>query len=160
MKLIKFAIISIISIFIIVTAIGLLLPSTVLVSRTIETTSSADSVFKYTKDLMGWKQWAAALQNVSIYSPHETQIGKSILKINSKNNRLIAGEWIEENGKTQQIKLQIIERERITIINWQFQQKVSWFPIDRFGSIVNEKVIGKMMEDNLAELKNLLEKSE
>ena len=54
-------------------------------------------------------------------------------------------------------KFILINNGNSSIVNWQFDNNSSWFPLDRFGSIVNEKVTGKMMEDNLANLKKVVE---
>jgi hypothetical protein len=44
-------------------------------------------------------------------------------------------------------------------VQWQFEQKVKWYPWERLGSMMNDKILGTMMEKNLNNLKALVEKT-
>ena len=156
-KLFKLGIISIIIIFLIVTAIGLLIPAETKISRTVEINSSTKKILPFVNSLFGWQKWINGLADKKIESPTITRIGKSSMHIYSSANNIIQASWVDEKGKVNRNTLQLIEKGNITIVNWQFENNASWFPLDRFGSIVNEKVTGKMMEDNLANLKKMVE---
>jgi thiamine kinase-like enzyme len=47
--------------------------------------------------------------------------------------------------------------ERLTVVQWQFEQKLKWYPWERLGSMMNDKILGTMMENNLNRLKTLAE---
>jgi thiamine kinase-like enzyme len=47
----------------------------------------------------------------------------------------------------------------VTVVQWQFQQRLSWYPWEKLGSIMNDKIIGPMMEKNLGNLKKIVEKT-
>lgn len=158
MRLFKLAAISIAVLFFIVTFIGLLLPSKVIVSRTVEIHQNPENIFTYTRDLNGWQQWVKGLQNQKIETPTKTAIGHSTIIIDSVVSNIVYGRWIEANGATQNTMLQLIAKDNMTIVNWQFSQVVAWYPWKRFSSMLNEKVIGGMMEENLALLIKLAEK--
>lgn len=159
MKLIKLALISIVILFAIVTSIGLLFPNKVIVSRAIDINTSANIVYTNTHNLLAWKGWVSSLQNNNITNPLQTNIGTSIIKINTTTPQKITGEWIEKNGDKQQTVLSIIPSNAYTtIVQWQFEQNIAWYPWARLSSMINDKVIGAMMESNLANLKKLCEK--
>jgi carbon monoxide dehydrogenase subunit G len=157
MKLIKLGFFSVIILFTLVTCIGLLFPSKVIVSRAVDISQSPDSVYVYLKDLYGWKQWVSGMQQQTVNSPIETKIGASTIKVLSSNPTEIIGEWVEKNGDVQKTTISLISSQNKTVVHWQFEQNLKWYPWQRFGSMVNDKVIGSMMESNLANLVKLVE---
>ncbi len=157
MRLVKLAILSFFILFSIITTIGLLFPSTVIVSRAVDISQNPDSVYQYIKDLYGWKQWVSGMQNQPINSATLSKVGASTIKITSSNPKEITGEWIEKNGNVQKTKIDIIRSQNKTIVHWQFEQEIKWYPWERFSSMINDKVIGNMMESNLANLVKLAE---
>jgi len=159
MKLLKLGFLSVVFLFIIVTTIGLLFPSKVVVSRAIDIVQSPDSVYVLAKDLYGWQKWVQGLNQKEIDNPKETKIGTSTIIITSSLKDKITGKWIEKNGDEQLTSIYIIAAaQNQTIINWQFEQQVKWFPWARLSSMLNEKVIGQMMESNLVNLKKIAER--
>lgn len=157
MRLIKLALLSFFILFSIVTFIGLLFPSKVIVSRAVDISQTSDFVYLHIKDLYGWKQWVSGMQNQAINSPTESKIGTSIIKILTSNTKEVTGEWIEKNGNIQKTKIDLISSQNKTIVHWQFEQDINWYPWERFSSMINDKVIGSMMESNLANLVKLVE---
>ena len=158
MKLIKLGVISVIALFIVVTLIGLLFPSKVVVSRAIDIEAPADSIYAVTKDLFGWKKWVQGLESKEINSGSQTKIGNSTIFITAVSKEKISGKWVEKNGDQQTTDLYIIATpQNKTIVNWQFEQQIKWYPWTRLSSMLNEKVIGQMMEMNLANMKKIIE---
>ncbi len=157
MKLIKLGLISIVIIFGIITAMGLLLPSESKISRTIEIEKPSNKILPFVNNLFGWQKWIMGLEDKKIESATITRLGKSTIHIYSSTATEVIGSWVDEKGKVSRNTIQLIDKENSTIVNWQFENKATWFPLDRLGSIVNEKVTGKMMEDNLAHLKKIVE---
>jgi hypothetical protein len=158
MRLFKLALISFVILFSIITGIGLLLPSKVIVSRAVDIKASVDTIYHYTKDLKKWKLWITSLQSSNIDNPLETKMGKSTIRIISTTKERVEGEWVEVNGDKQLMALSIIpSNQGQAIVQWQFEQQIKWYPWARFSSMVNDKVIGAMMEQNLANLKAIAE---
>ena len=157
MKLIKLGLISIVIIFGIVTAIGLLLPSKSKISRTIEIEKPSKKILPFVNSLYGWQKWVIGLENKKIESSTSTSLEKSSMHIYSSTETEVQASWVDENGKVNRNIILLINNGNSSIVNWQFDNNSSWFPLDRFGSIVNEKVTCKMMEDNLANLKKVVE---
>jgi hypothetical protein len=44
-------------------------------------------------------------------------------------------------------------------VQWFFEQKINWYPWERFGAMANDKIIGPVMEQSFDKLKKVLEKS-
>ncbi len=160
MKLLKLGAFSVVFLFLIITFIGLLFPSKVVVSRTVDISQPTDSVYILTKDLFGWQKWVQGLQTETIAAANKTKLGNSTIVITAATPQEISGKWIEKNGDEQLTSIKIIHTEQNkTIVNWQFEQQIKWYPWARLSSMVNETVIGKMMEDNLASLKRVAEQA-
>jgi len=160
MKLLKLGALSVAILFLIITFIGLLFPSKVVVSRTADISQTTDIVYSLTKDLFGWQKWVVGLQSQKIESGIETKLGNSTIVITSSTPQEIRGKWIEKNGDEQITSIKLIRTEQNkTIVNWQFEQEIKWYPWARLSSMVNETVIGAMMEKNLASLKKIAEQT-
>ena len=95
------------------------------------------------------------MQNQPVLSATKSKIGNSTIAITAASSSKISGKWIEKNGDEQTFAINIIANQNNSIVNWQFEQDVKWYPWARLGSMVNEKVIGAMMEENLASLKKV-----
>lgn len=157
MRLLKLASLSFIILFVITTCIGLLLPSVVVVSRTTEINAPKDTISIYTHNLLGWKKWVQGMENIAIINPKQATVGRASIRITTLTDSTLNGSWIERNGDEQQTDLYLFPSSNKTVVNWQFSQKVKWYPWARFSSMINEKVIGGMMETNLANLKRVVE---
>ena len=62
MKLIKLGLFSVVALFAIASMIGILLPSTVLVSRAVNITAPKDSIVNYINNIEEWKMWMDGMQ--------------------------------------------------------------------------------------------------
>lgn len=164
MKFIKLAFISIIILFCIATAIGLLFPSMVIVSRAIDINAPKDSIQKYTGDINNWHKWIHGMNNktVDVVSATKANLGGTWVTIDSLVNNTIYSSWRGKNGTNQQSILRIIQHENSgkAVVQWEFAQKVKWYPWERLSSMLNDKITGSMLEKNLNNLKNYMEKSQ
>ncbi len=161
MRFFKLAIISVIFLFIAVTAIGLLLPSSVVVSRAIDIAANQDSVFNKMSNMYEWKKWIVGLdkEGINIESATEGNFLGTKVSITDTKNYTIHSTWIGKRGSEQQSIMRIIHNESSPqiVVQWQFTEKLKWYPWQRFGSMMNEAVTGAQLEKNLAALKKLLQ---
>ncbi len=168
MRIIKLIIISIVALFFVVTAIGLLFPGTVRVLRAIDINAPHDSVYHLLTDVKYWKLWMDGAENNTIQflsvktagAGTVAKIGTSkvtILKATSSN---IITTWEFDNGKKQNSVFNLTTnlKNNITTVQWYFEQQLNWYPWERFGSMMNENILGPLMEKDLSNLKNLAEK--
>ncbi|MEB3088255.1 hypothetical protein VJJ19_07440, partial [Parvimonas sp. D4] len=66
---------------------------------------------------------------------------------------------ITAKGKPQISTMRVIyqPQQGVTIVQWQFEQSIGWLPWEKLGSIMNDKILGPMMEKNLDQLRRLIE---
>ncbi len=161
MRFIKLTIISIIVLFGLVTALGLMFPSRVIVSRAIDVTAPKDSILLVIKDFNGWQKWLEGMteRNVVIASPTKARLGKTDVTITAVTSNKVASTWVDNNGNIQTSTINLFnDGARVqTIVQWEFQQQLKWYPWERFASMMNDKILGTMMEKNLNNLKLLVE---
>lgn len=162
MNLLKLFLISVVFLFIIISSIGILLPSTVLVSRATNILATKDSIIGYIKNIEQWKGWLEGMQQttVKINSSTSADLAGTTVIINFISDSLIISTWTSQKGNVQTSTIRMIgdSLKKITVVQWQFEQKLKWYPWERLGSIMNDKIMGSMMEKNLNNLKLLIEK--
>jgi len=163
MKLIKLGVFSIVALFLLTTFIGALLPSTALVSRAINVNGPGDSILHYVKNIQEWKLWIEGMEKpeVTIYSSSNADLGGTIVHITNISDSAVVSSWTTKNGNMQTATIRLISEpiQKLTIVQWQFEQKLKWYPWEKLGSMMNDKILGTMMEKNLNNLKLLVEKN-
>jgi hypothetical protein len=161
MRFIKLIGISIIVLFGLVTALGLLFPARVIVSRAVDISAPKDSILLLIKDFNGWQQWMEGIteKTVVIKSPTIAILGKTAVTITATTPNKVASTWVDKNGnfQTSTINLFNDSAKVQTVVQWEFQQQLQWYPWERFASMMNDKILGTMMEKNLNNLKTLIE---
>jgi hypothetical protein len=162
MRLFKLAIFTLIIIFLILTVIGSLFPSNIVVTRATSISQNSDSIKKYIDNYDEWNNWMEGAKNsdykvISKDSTH-AYFGTVIITLLSKKNNTWQHEW-KSKTFTQNSTFQITpsNAENCTV-QWQFTQHVSWYPWAKIGSIMTDKIIGTSLEKSLSNLKSLAEK--
>jgi thiamine kinase-like enzyme len=162
MRLLKLVFSSIIILFILASLMGLLLPSHVLVSRAVNVNRYRDSIMPYMNDINQWKSWMEGMgdSSVVITSPTQAKLGHSQVSINTVTDSTVISLWTGRNGDVQTATMYLIgsHTQPVTVVQWQFEQELSWYPWERLGSMMNDKILGTMMEKNLSQLKTMAEK--
>ncbi|MBV9962150.1 MAG: hypothetical protein JO072_07875 [Parafilimonas sp.] len=165
MRYVKFFIISIVSLFVLLTVIGLLMPSFVMVGRSVEIKAPIDSVRFYTNDPANWRYWINGA-DTSYYkrlTSSTTQKGSKIIlgtytvTVLENDADTIFTLWQGQSTKEQINKLDLSYNSTIdsTIVNWAFQQHLNWYPWERLGAMLYDKVYGPSMEASLNKLKKV-----
>ena len=158
MRLIKLVIISLLVLGVIVTAISSLFPSTVIVSRAVEVSATAEQIAHYTSDLNQWQYWMSDWkENKAIWKDSAVHIGTQIIKPVSKNDTSVTYNWVATGQRPYLVKFEWIPLQKgIFVVHWSFEQQVKWYPWEKFQTLLNEKVLGYKMEMELASLRELL----
>jgi uncharacterized membrane protein len=161
MQVIKLALISIVALFLVLCFFSLMMPSTVIVSRAVDINAPADSIKFYVSDLNQWVLWVKGMQSkaVTIKSAKEADLGTQLLTIQAVTDTTVVSIWESKKASSQESTIRFIPapERSITIVQWQFVQKLHWYPWEKFGSFMNDKILGPMMEENLQNLKQLSE---
>jgi len=168
MRLFKLVITSLIILFAIITAIGLFFPSTVRVSRAVNIAASYDTVYKYLEDVKYWKLWmdgadTATIAFLSTRTAGEgtvATIGTGQVTITRCTKDSIYSIWKSAKGNIQNSAFTFLNNtaQQNTTVQWYFDQKLNWYPWERFGSMANDKILGPIMEESFNKLKQVLEK--
>jgi len=163
MRLIRFGLISAVVLFAVVTFISLLFPTTVIVSRAVNVYVPKDSIVPLVKDFNGWKKWINGMEkeSVKILSATEANLAGTTVVIDTTGSVYsIHSSWQNKNKKmTSAINVLNDSASKITIVQWEFEQHIKWYPWEKFASMMNDKILGTMMESNLARLKSIAEKT-
>lgn len=149
----RFIGISIVALFIITTAIGLLFPSSVIVSRAVNIPSKKIEILSYTHNLANWSKWIKGANNLQTINPTLAKLNNTSILVLSKTNSSLISEWKDSKGKVQTSTINLYEQNDVTIVQWQFEEKFSWYPWQRLSSMFNEKMLGPVMEESLDSLK-------
>ena len=167
MRLVKLAFISLIAFGILLTVISLLMPSTILVSKSININAPKDSVYAHIANLENWKEWCANMDSKAV-SFSDNTIGKgaiatvdqTTITIDSCNANSISTTWQASNSVlTSSFNFLPNENPSITSLQWQFTNHVSWYPWEKFAAIFSDKAIGGFMEKSLDRMKATVEES-
>lgn len=155
MRLIKLALLSIFFLFAIVTAISLLIPSHIRISKAVNIHGEKDSIFALIGDTINWKLWHPAfIPNDS--APKFPAI--QIVQKNQSDSEIVM--HLQQAGKPEVINgWKIYQHSQVDSITlqWYMDFHLKWYPWQKFGSLFYENTYGIMMEkglDNIREVSN------
>lgn len=164
MKYLKLAIISFAFLFGLVTLISLLFPSTIYVSRAIDIKGSQDSAYYRISNTNEWKKWVANADTLPVEASNNRtfKMGDTKAFITSVSATQVKTDWQVKEGKKLPGTFNIIRHKDnpVITVQWQFVQKLKWYPWEKFASIVTDKVLGPFMEQSLDNLKKSIENTQ
>jgi hypothetical protein len=158
MRLVKLVFISLFFLSLLITAISALFPSTVIVSRAIELNTSSDKISFYTADLKNWSAWMSDWKESEVLVVNnKASVGSQTIELLSKNDSSVRYNWVATGQAPYLVQFEWIHlKDNAYVIHWTFEQHVSWYPWDKFQTLLNEKVLGSKMEIELANLSNTI----
>ena len=158
MRLVKLVFISLFFLSLLITAISALLPSTVIVSRAIELNTTPDKISFYTADLNNWNAWMSDWKESKVLVVNnKASVGSQTIELLSKNDSSVRYNWVATGQAPYLVQFEWIRlKDDAYVIHWTFEQHVSWYPWEKFQTLLNEKVLGSKMEVELANLSNTI----
>lgn len=168
MRFLKLALISLIILFLLTTAIGLLFPPTAKVTRVADIAAPYDTVYRYLNDVKYWKLWmyGADANTIAFLSARTAgtgtvaKIGTGEVTITRCTPDSIYMIWKSQKGNVQTsafVMYNNTARNYVTV-QWFFEQKINWYPWERLGAMANDKILGPVMEQSFDKLKKVLER--
>ena len=169
MKLIKFALLGLVVLFLVLTGLSLLFPSNLRVARVVSIAAPKEKVFGAISDLRAWKEWNQLLRpntlsNVRYSSP---SAGKgAILESSELTIRETAADsegiqlhWNLRGGKEMDggFLFGSSNADSLTVV-WYFDLHFRWYPWEKLGVFVYDRKLGPIMEESLTGLKQFIEK--
>ena len=168
MRYIKFAVAGLIVLFTLFTAIGLLMPSSVTVLRSVDIQARVDSVHYYTNDPANWRYWINGADttyykqftSTSIEKDSRIALGTYKITVIENDPKHIVTLWKGQNNREQLNRLEISYNSSagVTTVTWSFKQQLNWYPWERLSAMLHDKVFGPSMEASLNKLKQVCEK--
>jgi hypothetical protein len=163
MRFFKLAIISVVVIFIILTAMSSLLPSQILVSRAVDIKGSVSETKQQLFQLQNWQHWMTDAQGQKAAhsfdsSKNSLSIGNAIISVSTITDSSVSTIWTSSNTMTGLFR--IINHhspDSLLTVQWQMEQDVKWYPWEKFASITKDELWGGSMEKSLENLKLLVE---
>jgi hypothetical protein len=170
MRFVKFFIIGFVVLFLALTALSLLFPSNLRISRVINVSTSRERTAAVLADLRGWSQWNQFARNGTLtnmqYSSPAAGKGAwlssdqlTIHETEADSNGVLL-QWDLKGGKRYlgAFDLVSINRDSLTVI-WSFDFHFRWYPWEKLGAFVYDRKLGPAMEESLDSLRLYLEKS-
>jgi hypothetical protein len=165
MRFVKLGLISVVFLFLLMLAFSSLVPSSVSVSRVVNIEASADSVYIMINDLSNWKLWLenhdssnASVSGNVIGNGAQLKLGNTTVTIFNTSRRNIETVWKVSTSEPLSAHFNIDDQSPpITTLQWQFHQKLKWYPWEKFSAIFSEKALAPSMEKSLDNLKKYLE---
>ena len=157
MRIIKLALISFAFFFFLLTAISLLVPSHVRISKAINIGTNKATIFSQIKDTAQWKVWHPGFQQ----NNQQATAQRPVVTTTEQNDSLIIMNLNSDNRKTMVNGFQLYNyasTDSLTL-QWYMDFHLKWYPWQKFGSLFYEDTYGKMMEQGLSNLKQLSEGS-
>lgn len=156
MRLIKLALLSIVFLFIVVTAISLLIPSHIRISKAVNIHAEKDSVMALVSDTANWKLWHPAFirSDSTPVFPAVHIVGRSqndsetVLRLQQSGKPEVTNGWrIYNHPEVDSLTLQ-----------WYMDFHLKWYPWRKFASLFYENTYGVMMEQGLQNIRNRVQK--
>lgn len=169
MRIIKLALLSFFFLFVLVTLISLFIPSSVRISRAINVYSDPGQVLVPVRNINKWPEWYPGLKTIPTEDIQFSQSGAkpvmtipgSTVIINSANDQQVLAELVGEKGKRIMNGFNAIthnQSDSVTL-QWYMDFKLSWYPWEKFGSMLFEKMYGSTMEQGLENLGHIIDSS-
>ena len=170
MRFVRFFLIGVIVLFVVLTALSLLFPGNVRISRTVEVAVAREKAYATLSDLRTWERWngfirGTPLTGKAFSSPASgkgAQLRSDQLVITEglSDSNYLSFDWNLVKGRRFQggFSLLQIHPESLTVQYW-FDFHLRWYPWERLGIFVYDRQWGPMMKESLDSLKLYLENS-
>ncbi|HUB59155.1 MAG TPA: SRPBCC family protein [Puia sp.] len=169
MRLIKFAFLGLVVLFVVLTALSLLLPSTIRIGRVINVPlSRRQEVYAAVSDFGNWKKWndfvyQSSLTNIRCSSPSGGAgafLRSDQLRVEEKeaDTAGVLLNWDMVNGKqfVGGFQFLLVNPDSLTV-QWWFQFHFRWYPWEKLGIFVYDRKLGPVMEESLGALQRFVE---
>lgn len=169
MKYVRLFIFSFLLLFIVVFGITLFIPSKVRISKAINIKSDAVAVWSQVDDMRKWPSWNPFFAQLDFTSVDQLDTSGGMLKA----MRVQGTEIIWQEMKPD-LRLAAMKREGrnpvyngwkciqipgsdSTTVQWYMDFKLSWYPWEKFSSLLFERSYGPQMQQGLNNLKQIID---
>ena len=160
MRLIKLALISFIVFFAVIMAIASLFPSHIRISKAVTISRQSDSVFYLINDFTQWPRWHPAFQKQNMDSV--LQKHAILLKRIVRTDSLVTLNW-QQGSKMPVVNSWQMHRfgtADSVALQWYMDFELKWYPWQKLGSLFYENTYGRMMEQGLQNIKQIVQQKD
>jgi len=169
MRLIKFAFLGLVALFLVLTVLSLLLPSDIRVSRVVNVAASRrQEVYTAVSDLRAWRKWndfvfQSSVTNIRYSSPSVGAgafLQSDQLRIEEKkvDTAGVLLNWDMVNGKQFAGGFEFLSPNQDSLtVQWWFEFHFRWYPWEKLGIFVYDRKLGPVMEESLGSLRRFVE---
>jgi len=165
MRLLRLFLISIISLFVVVLAISLFIPSKVRISRATNIRATPAQIFRQLDDMDNWPRWNPFFESVSPGSIERIDTSSGRLNAMRINGTSIS--WQEKNDSLRIARMERPGKKNVTngwnlvplphsdstAVQWYMEFNLRWYPWEKFGSLLFDRSYGVQIEQGLVKLK-------
>jgi hypothetical protein len=155
-RLVKLALISIVLLFVVITAISFLIPSHIRISKAINIHGDKDSILGLIDDTANWKRWHPA------FIPNDSARNFPSVNIVQKfQNDSEVVMHLQQAGKPEVVNgWKLYEHPQVDslTLQWYMDFHLKWYPWRKFGALFYENTYGVMMQEGLDNIKQLSDK--
>lgn len=163
MRFVKLAVISVVVIFIILSVMGALLPSEILVSRAVDIRGNRAGIRQQVFNLGNWQHWMTAASGEKTPQRFDSangqlSIGAASIRVTDRSDSTLTTAWrtpAEMKGSFRLIDHRT--PDSLYTLQWQMEQDISWFFWEKFAAITRDEIWGGSMEKSLENLKTIVE---
>ena len=169
MRLLKGFIITIFGFFVVITLVSLLMPSTVVTSRTISIAADQADIMQQVGDLHNWRNWHPLFVAQPIEIARKGSKQEARWMSNGKENTLALQSATPDEARftllqtgenAQENKISLLQyKDSVSVyVEWSALTRLKWYLWEKFSGIFVDKVTGPGYEAALASLKDYVEK--
>jgi hypothetical protein len=163
----KLIIASVIVLFGVVFFLFALFPSEISVSRIIRINAPRDSVYRQISDLRTWSAWNELVhpssnlrENISDQADsNRLKTGNLTVTLVRKTADSLIALWQDVSGRSFTGKYILTESGGQTILQWNLEFRLHWYPWEKMASMFYDKQLGPAMERSLTNVLKTQERS-
>jgi hypothetical protein len=167
-RFIRFGIIAFIVLFVVLTLLSLLFPSSLRVMRVVNVAASRERMLATVSDLRSWTQWNEFVRSPQLTHKawsdpasgkgawmHTDQLSVEETAVDTQG---IALKWDLKGGKQYPGGIDVYQSFPDSVaVTWWFDLHFRWYPWEKLGVFVYDRKLGPAMEESLSELKRYVE---
>jgi hypothetical protein len=167
-KILRLIIISIISLFLVLTIISLFIPSDIRLAKLVNIQTVADSVWPQLNNMKNWKNWYPGMKDTSgqdlrvLDSSNgritKIRLNKMIIRLNPEQGDEITAS-LEKGKRHNKMGWNVTSYPQadFVTVQWYMDVHLKWYPWQKFASLLFEKMYNTQLERGLQDLKTYLE---
>ena len=162
-RIVKLVLISAVILFLLITALSLLLPSHVRISRALDIPTPKEKILPLLSDLKQWHKWNrfvimgdSMLASSNTSSDTTLSAGQVFIHLRRIDGDTVVTTWSQNNIESTS-HIVCLAGQGYTTVQWYFDFHLKWYPWEKFQSIIYDKQLGPEMETSLENLRRISE---